>query len=201
MTKSFLAYRLVDYSLIIGNNQWLINWLPIDYLLMSLITHWFHWCHWCHRLVMSGHVVLEWAFKNAFKKNHFKSFHLQTNYRSSKCMQTMYPRLSPSFLWLTENHQLLIIMFPTQNCRENRDICQQTFETSSKFAHVRRFFSLDIWIFFFLPVLPAFEGKQVCDSEVAIWLHQYIPVTRGNSVQWYWLGVRQGDLSAACGWR
>ena len=52
MTKNFVAYRLViDYSLIIGNNQWLINWLPIDYL---LITHWFHWCHWCHRLVMPG---------------------------------------------------------------------------------------------------------------------------------------------------
>ena len=52
MTKNFVAHRLViDYSLIIGNNQWLINWLPIDYL---LITHWFHWCHWCHRLVMSG---------------------------------------------------------------------------------------------------------------------------------------------------
>ena len=49
MTKNFVAYWLViDYSLIIGNNQWLINWLPIDYL---LITHWFHWCHW---LVMSG---------------------------------------------------------------------------------------------------------------------------------------------------
>ena len=48
MTKSFVAYRLV-----IGNNQWLINWLPIDYL---LITHWFHWCHWCHRLVMFGKI-------------------------------------------------------------------------------------------------------------------------------------------------
>ena len=88
---------VIDYSLIIGNNQWLTNWLPIDYL---LITHWFHWCHWCYRLVMSGHVVLEWAFKKAFKTSHFKSFHLQTNYRSSKCMQTMYPRLSLSFLWL-----------------------------------------------------------------------------------------------------
>ena len=50
----FVAYRLViDYSLIIGNNQWLINWLPIDYL---LITHWFHWCH---RLVMSGLIQQE----------------------------------------------------------------------------------------------------------------------------------------------
>ena len=49
MTRNFVAYQLViDYSLIIGNNQWLINWLPIDYL---LITHWFHWCH---RLVMPG---------------------------------------------------------------------------------------------------------------------------------------------------
>ena len=52
MTKNFVAYRLViDYSLIIGNNQWLINWLPIDYL---LITHWFHWCHWCHLSGMPG---------------------------------------------------------------------------------------------------------------------------------------------------
>ena len=52
MTKNFVAYRLViDYSLIIGNNQWLINWLPINYL---LITHWFHWWHWCHRFVMPG---------------------------------------------------------------------------------------------------------------------------------------------------
>ena len=52
MTENFVAYRLfIDYSLIIGNNQWVINWLPIDY---PLITHWFHWCHWCHRLVTSG---------------------------------------------------------------------------------------------------------------------------------------------------
>ena len=49
MTKNSVAHRwVIDYSLIIGNNQWLINWLPIDCL---LITHWFHWCHW---LVMSG---------------------------------------------------------------------------------------------------------------------------------------------------
>ena len=41
MPETFVAYRLViDYSLIIGNNQWLINWLPIDYPLMI------HWCHW-----------------------------------------------------------------------------------------------------------------------------------------------------------
>ena len=52
MTKHVVVYWLViDYSLIIGNNQWLINWLPIDYL---LITHWLHWCHWHHRLVISG---------------------------------------------------------------------------------------------------------------------------------------------------
>ena len=38
MTKTFVAYQLViDDSLIIGNNQWLINWLPIDYL---SITYW-----------------------------------------------------------------------------------------------------------------------------------------------------------------
>ena len=99
LPKILWPIRLViDYSLIIGNNQWLINWMPTDYL---LITHWFHGCHWCHRLVMSGHVVLEWAFKKAFKNSHFKSFHLQTNYRSSKCMQAMYPRLSLSFLWFS----------------------------------------------------------------------------------------------------
>ena len=41
MTKNFVALRLViDQLLSIGNNKWLINWLPIDYL---LITHWFHW--------------------------------------------------------------------------------------------------------------------------------------------------------------
>ena len=33
------------YSLIIGNNQWLINRLLIDYLLIT---------HWCHRLVVSA---------------------------------------------------------------------------------------------------------------------------------------------------
>ena len=44
MPENFGAYQLViDYSLIIGNNQWLINWLPIDY---PLIIHWCHWCHW-----------------------------------------------------------------------------------------------------------------------------------------------------------
>ena len=43
--------QIIDYSLIIGNNHWLINWLPIDYL---LITHWFHLFHWCHWLFMSG---------------------------------------------------------------------------------------------------------------------------------------------------
>ena len=97
MTKNFVAHRVViDYSLIIGNNQWLINWLPIDYL---LITHWFHWCHWCHRLVMPGHVVLEWAFKKAFKKKSFQKFSLTNYYRSSKCIKAVYPRLSLSFLW------------------------------------------------------------------------------------------------------
>ena len=31
-TKAFVVYRLVmDNSLIIDNNKWLINWLPIDY--------------------------------------------------------------------------------------------------------------------------------------------------------------------------
>ena len=33
----------IDYPLIIGNNQWLINWLPVDY---SSIAHWCHWFHW-----------------------------------------------------------------------------------------------------------------------------------------------------------
>ena len=33
MTENFVAYRLlIDYLLIIGNNQWLINWLPIDFI-------------------------------------------------------------------------------------------------------------------------------------------------------------------------
>ena len=37
MTEDFVAYwLLINYPLIIGNNQWLINWLPIDY---SSITH------------------------------------------------------------------------------------------------------------------------------------------------------------------
>jgi len=36
---------LIDYSLIIGNNQWLINWLPIDYLSIT---------HWCHQLDTPG---------------------------------------------------------------------------------------------------------------------------------------------------
>ena len=37
-TEHFVAYRLlIDYPLIIGNNQWLINWLPIDYTLISLM--------------------------------------------------------------------------------------------------------------------------------------------------------------------
>ena len=45
----FGAYRLfIDYSLNIGYNQWLINWLPIDYL---LINHWFIDVMICHRLV------------------------------------------------------------------------------------------------------------------------------------------------------
>ena len=34
---------VIDYSSIIGNNQWLISWSLIDY---PLITHWCHWCHW-----------------------------------------------------------------------------------------------------------------------------------------------------------
>ena len=43
MTENFVAHRLlIDYSLNIGYIQWLINWLLIDFLLM---THWFHWCH------------------------------------------------------------------------------------------------------------------------------------------------------------
>ena len=66
MTKNFVAYRLViDYSLIIGNNQWLINWLPIDYL---LITHWFHWCHW---LVMSGLLCGEFKMENIYFEINF----------------------------------------------------------------------------------------------------------------------------------
>ena len=41
--------------------------------------------------------------KRLSKRSHFKSFHLQTNHRSSKCMQAMYPRLSLSFPWLFPN--------------------------------------------------------------------------------------------------
>ena len=37
MTEDFVAYwLLINYPLIIGNNKWLINWVPIDY---SSITH------------------------------------------------------------------------------------------------------------------------------------------------------------------
>ena len=38
--QNFGLRLLIDYSLIIVNNQWLINWLLIDY---SLITNWCHW--------------------------------------------------------------------------------------------------------------------------------------------------------------
>ena len=49
MTQNFVAHRLlIDYSLNIGYIQWLINWLLIDFLLMT------HWFHWCHQLVTSG---------------------------------------------------------------------------------------------------------------------------------------------------
>ena len=38
MTENFVAYwLLINYPLIIGNNQWLINWLPIDYSSITLI--------------------------------------------------------------------------------------------------------------------------------------------------------------------
>ena len=38
MTENFVVYWLfIDYSMNIGYNQWLINWLPTDYL---LITYW-----------------------------------------------------------------------------------------------------------------------------------------------------------------
>ena len=38
--KIFGLRLLIDHSSIIANNQWLINWLLIDY---SLITNWCHW--------------------------------------------------------------------------------------------------------------------------------------------------------------
>ena len=39
MTEHFVAYRLfMDYLLNIGYNPWLINWLPIDYLVDFI--HW-----------------------------------------------------------------------------------------------------------------------------------------------------------------
>ena len=38
MTENFVAYwLLINYPLIIGNNQWPINWLPIDYSSITLI--------------------------------------------------------------------------------------------------------------------------------------------------------------------
>ena len=54
--KNMTSYPIISKNTFVPSslrfsNQWLINWLPIDYL---LITNWFHWCHWCHRLVMSG---------------------------------------------------------------------------------------------------------------------------------------------------
>ena len=50
MPEKFVAYRLViDCPLIISNDQWLTNWLPIDYPLII------HWCH-CHRLDIPGDV-------------------------------------------------------------------------------------------------------------------------------------------------
>ena len=64
MTENFVTYRLfTDYSLNIGYNQWLINWLLIDYL---LISHWFHWCHWCHWLVTSGWIYWALSLINAY---------------------------------------------------------------------------------------------------------------------------------------
>ena len=38
----------INYSLNIGYIQWLINWLLINFLLMT------QWFHWCHQLVTSG---------------------------------------------------------------------------------------------------------------------------------------------------
>ena len=54
MTKNFVAYRLViDYSLIIGNNQWLINWLPIDYWWISLMSSISYvWCEAAPRCLL-----------------------------------------------------------------------------------------------------------------------------------------------------
>ena len=43
----------VDYYLvIISNNQWLINWLFVNYTLII------PWCHWCHQLVMPGYMYM-----------------------------------------------------------------------------------------------------------------------------------------------
>ena len=38
--KTFCLWLVIDYSLIIGDNQWLISWSLIDY---PSITHWCHW--------------------------------------------------------------------------------------------------------------------------------------------------------------
>ena len=59
------------------------------------------------------------SFQKGFQKKSFQKFSLQTNHRSSKCMQAMYPRLSHSFLWLwylawriaTELHQSIKYSF------------------------------------------------------------------------------------------
>lgn len=59
-----MAYWLfIDYSLNIRYNQWLIIWLPVDYLLI-MITHLFHWCH---PLVKSGNFYFH--FPLSYKKN------------------------------------------------------------------------------------------------------------------------------------
>jgi len=104
MTKNSVAHRLVtDYSLIIGKNQWLINWLPIDYL---LITHWFHWCYWCHWLVMSGLNKLEKA--QNFFENQILAWKLL---KTEKLWNIIMKTANPSSLIQQQKMSVLKILF------------------------------------------------------------------------------------------
>ena len=100
MTKNYVAHRLViDYLLIICNNQCLINWLPIDYL---LITNWFHWCHWCHRLVMSG--CIRQIYKNT-RCDNFSVLHAHTIYLFLYSLELCFPLSQRKILMQVKNGQ------------------------------------------------------------------------------------------------
>lgn len=55
-------YSSITHWISDNYNQWLIIWLPVDYLLI-MITHLFHWCH---PLVMSGNFYFH--FPLSYKK-------------------------------------------------------------------------------------------------------------------------------------